>query len=218
MLFVDFQFLPFFALVFSVHWALRSPRARKAWLLLSSYAFYAAWDWRFLSLILFSTLVDYVVGRRLATTRHRKGWLLVSLVSNLGLLGYFKYANFFLDSAISFLGALGLHPHAPSLEVLLPVGISFYTFQTLSYSIDVYRRRLEPERDLLDLALFVGFFPQLVAGPIIRAVDFLPQLKAPVRLERTDIRAAVVLFFVGFVKKAAISDSIAPHVDAYFAD
>ena len=218
MLFVEAIFFPFFLLVFGVHWLLPRHRARKAWLLLASYFFYGFWDWRFLSLILFSTTIDYVVGLKLSTSRNRKAWLAVSLVANLGLLGVFKYLDFFLSSTVTVLETLGFQPHIPTLEIILPVGISFYTFQTLSYSIDIYRRNLEPTRDFLDLALFVSFFPQLVAGPIVRAVEFLPQLRENRVLSRVDFRGAMVLFLIGFFKKACVSDNLAYAVDAYFKE
>jgi len=217
MLFVEFAFFPFFLLVFAVHWSLPQHRARKAWLLLASYFFYGFWDWRFLSLILVSTLVDYVVGRKLITTHRRKLWLLFSLGTNLGLLGTFKYLGFFVESAVEMLTVLGFQPHVPTLEIILPVGISFYTFQTLSYSIDVYRRQLEPTKDILDLALFVAFFPQLVAGPIVRASQFLPQLVKRTPFSRVDVRGALVLFLIGFFKKACVSDHLAYVADNYFA-
>ncbi len=214
------RFLVFFGLVFAIHWALRTNIQRKTCLLIASYAFYAAWDWRFLSLILLSTVVDYVVGLRVAEAacpRLRARWLLVSLVTNLGLLGFFKYFNFFIASAADLLNMLGLGVEHRHLAIILPVGISFYTFQTLSYTIDIYRRELKPTRNLLDLALFVAFFPQLVAGPIVRARDFLPQLtKLRDFAAHVPVRSSLVLFLVGFVKKACISDNIAPLVDLYF--
>ncbi|HED66061.1 MAG TPA: MBOAT family protein [Planctomycetes bacterium] len=217
MLFVDFAFLPFFLTVLAVHWALPRNGPRKVWLLAASYAFYAAWDPRFLGLILLSTAVDYIAARRIVRSPRPRAWLLVSLVSNLGLLGFFKYFDFFVESAARFLTQLGFQAHPASLNLILPVGISFYTFQTLSYTIDVYRGRLTPVEHPLDLALFVAFFPQLVAGPIERASDFLPQLETPRRFEGVDVRGALVLFFLGFVKKACISDGLSPHIDAYFA-
>ncbi len=221
MLFVEFRFFVFFGVVFLVHWALRSNAHRKAWLLAASYVFYGAWDWRFLSLILASTLVDFTVGLRLDTESRagaRKRLLLASLTLNLGLLAVFKYFNFFLDSGIRFLSLLGIPAHPQTLAIVLPVGISFYTFQTLSYSIDVYRGQLRPTRSPLDFALFVAFFPQLVAGPIVRARDFLPQLPQPTRWGSVRVRAALTLFLIGFFKKACVSDNIAVYVDAYFAD
>ncbi|HED66473.1 MAG TPA: MBOAT family protein [Planctomycetes bacterium] len=218
MLFSELRFLPFFLIVFSVHWALRSNRSRKVWLLLASYFFYGCWDWRFLSLILFSTAVDYVVGVQLSRPETRKKfWLGVSLTANLGLLGFFKYFGFFVDSAVELLQRVGFQAHEPTLSIILPVGISFYTFQTLSYSIDVYMGRLEAVHDPLDLAFFVAFFPQLVAGPIVRAVDFLPQVAEKRYFSRVDVRGALLLFLVGYIKKACISDNLAPYVDAYFA-
>jgi alginate O-acetyltransferase complex protein AlgI len=220
MLFVEYRFFAFFLIVLAVYWSLRSDRRRKMWLLLCSYAFYAGWDWRFLGLIVVSTLVDFLVGLRLARPDavRRKAWLLLSLGVNLGLLAFFKYFNFFVESASDLLQFLGLPASPSTLAIILPVGISFYTFQTLSYSIDIYRGKLEASRSLLDVALFVGFFPQLVAGPIVRARDFLPQLSAPRRYATVDLRGCLLLFLVGFVKKACISDNIAPIVDQYFAD
>ena len=219
MIFTELRFFAFFALVFVVTWGLESNRSRKLWLLVASYAFYAAWDWRFLSLILVSTLVDYGVGLALgAQQRQTRRRLLLgaSLFVNLGLLGYFKYAGFFVESAEELLAWLGLETSRSSLEIVLPVGISFYTFQTLSYTIDIYRRRLEPTRNLLDVALFVAFFPQLVAGPIVRAAHFLPQLTRRATWSAVRVRPLLVLFLLGFVKKACVADNVAATVDAYF--
>jgi len=222
MLFVQPLYLFFFVAVFTLYWLLPANRPRKVLLLLASYVFYAAWDWRFLSLIWISTIADYFIGLGLGrTTRRtaRRRLLLVSLTVNLGLLGFFKYFNFFADSLTGLIASLGLPAPGPvTLQIVLPVGISFYTFQTLSYSIDVYRGKLQPTRNLLDLALFVGFFPQLVAGPIVRAMDFLPQLKEKRNFAAVDVRWALVLFLVGFFKKACVSDNIAATIDPYFAN
>ncbi len=219
MIFTELRFLGFLLVVFYVYWALPKNALRKAWLLAVSYLFYAVWDWRFLSLILISTAVDYLVGLALpsAQGRGRKALLLVSLVVNLGLLGFFKYYNFFVDSGTELFALLGLPVSDVTLEIVLPVGISFYTFQTLSYTIDVYRGRLQPTRGLLDFATFVAFFPQLVAGPIVRASDFLPQLHTARRLADVAWRAHLLLFLSGFFKKACIADNLAPAVDAYFS-
>ncbi len=218
MLFTELRFLPFFVLAFAVHWLLRRESWRRAWLLVCSYAFYAAWEPRFLLLIIASTLVDWYVGLRLVRPGARKrAWLGLSLVVNLGMLGTFKYADFFLDSTVEFLRLAGFEPHVGTLALILPVGISFYTFQTLSYSIDVYRGTLAPRKSLLDVAFFVAFFPQLVAGPIVRAAEFLPQLDVRRRLAQVDVRAALLLFLAGFVKKACISDNLAPAIDAFYA-
>ncbi|MGD1864655.1 MAG: MBOAT family O-acyltransferase [Phormidesmis sp.] len=222
MIFTEFRFFLFFAVVFGVYWTLRPNSWRKAWILLCSYAFYGAWDWRFLSLIIGSTLVDYVVGLNLGkegkTPKARRGWLLLSLGVNLGALAFFKYANFFADSAVGLFGWLGLPMNSVTLNVVLPVGISFYTFQTLSYSLDIYAGRLQPRKSLLDLATFVAFFPQLVAGPIVRASDFLPQLESARQFSQINVRACLTLFLVGFFKKACVSDNLAPIVDRYFAE
>jgi len=219
MYFNELRFLVFFAACWAVHWSLRGNRSRKLWLLACSYIFYAGWDWRFLGLILLSTLVDFGVGLALskeAGPRARRGWLIASLISNLGILGYFKYAGFFVRSAHEFFGSLGLDFSLPVLEIVLPVGISFYTFQTLSYTIDVYRRRLDPTRDLGDFALFVAFFPQLVAGPIVRATTFLPQLVEKRRLTQVAFRAHLSLFLFGYVKKAVVGDNFAPVIERIF--
>jgi len=218
-LFVEFRFAVFFAVAFLVHWALRRNALRKAWLLACSYAFYAGWDWRFVGLIALSTLIDYLAGRCIYASRTqaaRRRWVTISLVANLGILGFFKYFGFFVDSATHFLLWLGLPTSQSSLEIILPLGISFYTFQSLSYSIDVYRGRFEPTRNLLDFALYVGFFPQLVAGPIVRAASFLPQLRVVRRFEDVDVRAALVLFLIGFFKKTCVADNVAPFVDRVF--
>jgi alginate O-acetyltransferase complex protein AlgI len=217
-LFVEYRFIAFFAVVFCVHWALRRHQHQKIWLLLCSYAFYAAWDWRFLALIWLSTLVDHAVGLKLADSQgaRRKHWMWLSLVTNLGLLGVFKYFDFFTSSGSQLLGWLGLPVSASTLEIVLPVGISFYTFQTLSYSIDIYRGTLRPARTLSDLALYVGFFPQLVAGPIVRAASFLPQLDVQPRITKVAFRSALLLFLMGFFKKAVVSEQVAGAVDWYF--
>lgn len=220
MIFTEFRFIIFFIIVFCLYWGLQKNWYRKVWLLLCSYAFYAAWDWRFLSLILASTIIDYLVGQMLSKPllqSYRRNLLLVSLGTNLGLLAVFKYYNFFADSAASLLHLLGLEVHAHQLEVILPVGISFYTFQTLSYSIDVYRGKLKAVESFLDLAVYVAFFPQLVAGPIVRAADFLPQLLKPRNFSQVKVRYCLMLFLIGFIKKACISDNFAPLVDRYFS-
>ncbi|MEL6778625.1 MAG: MBOAT family O-acyltransferase [Cyanobacteria bacterium J06597_16] len=226
MIFTEFRFFIFFAIVFGVYWALRSNGWRKAWILACSYAFYGAWDWRFLSLIIGSTLVDYVVGLNLVkcddsskvnSSKAKRSWLALSLCVNLGALAFFKYANFFADSAVGFFSWMGLPVNSVTLGIVLPVGISFYTFQTLSYSLDIYAGQLQPKKNLLDLATFVAFFPQLVAGPIVRAADFLPQLEIARSFDQVNVRACLTLFMVGFFKKACVSDNLAPIVDKYFA-
>lgn len=219
MIFTELRFLFFFLLVFVVHWVLPGRRGRQAWLLAASYVFYGAWDVRFLGLIVLSTAVDFGVGRWLEHEQRpgrRRLAAGLSVAANLGLLGWFKYAGFLAESLAELLAWLGLPASVPVLRVVLPVGISFYTFQTLSYTIDVYRRRLTAERDPLAFALFVGFFPQLVAGPIVRAADFLPQLRRTPTPGEIAWRACLWLFLVGYVKKAVLSDNLAPYVDAFF--
>jgi alginate O-acetyltransferase complex protein AlgI len=213
-------FFLFFALTFGVHWALRGERARKIWLLVTSYVFYGYWDYRFVGLIVLCTLFDFAVGLLLARTegaRPRRALIAASLCMNLGLLGFFKYYGFFVSSAVDLLTSLGFHASVPVLKVLLPAGISFFTFQTMSYTIDVYRRQLEPQRNLLDFAVFVAFFPQLVSGPIVRATQFLPQLTVPRVLANVNVRRALVLFAVGYFKKACVADHIAAAIDPVFA-
>ena len=219
MLFVEFRYLTFFALVFALAWLIRGNRRRKLLLLLASYAFYAAWDWRFTALIAVSTLADYVAALRIeaAQGRSRGRWLVAALAVNLTLLGFFKYFGFFVDSAVELGELLGVAARRPALEVILPVGISFFTFQSMSYTLDVHAGRLRATRSLLDVALFVAFFPQLVAGPIVRARHFLPQLAARPRFGDVDVRGACALFLLGFFKKVFLADVIGGWIDPYFA-
>lgn len=202
MLFTQPIFIGFFVLVFLAHWTLRGNAPRKLLLLLASYGFYAAWDWRFLFLIVASTVIDFVVGLVLAVPLPRGGrrfWLAVSLIGNLGILGFFKYYNFFVTSAHSALELAGFQVPEMSLHIILPVGISFFTFQSMSYSFDIYRGRLTAIRNFVDFSLYVAFFPQLVAGPIVRARDFLPQLSVPRQLAAVPFKAAIALFLIGMI-------------------
>jgi alginate O-acetyltransferase complex protein AlgI len=218
-IFSELRFFLFFALVFAVYWALRTNRSRKLWLIVAGLTFYAAWDWRFLSLIIYQTGVDFIAARKIEATndsRIRKRWLQASLISNLGLLGIFKYLNFFADSFQTLAESAGFTVSHATLNIVLPVGISFYTFQSLSYTIDVYRRRMTAVRSVLDFGMFVTFFPQLVAGPIVRAYDFLPQLDVKRLAKNIDYRWALTLFLAGFFKKACVSDNISPYVDAFY--
>ncbi len=220
MLFTEFRFAVFFAVVLGVYWTLRSNRPRKLWLLAASYSFYAAWDWRFLSLVLLSTAVDFLVAAAMPTRTPatRRVLLWTSLTVNLGILAVFKYFDFFADSAVAFSNWLGLPVSTTALDLILPLGISFYTFQTLSYTIDVYRDKLAPTDSPVDFALFVCFFPQLVAGPIVRAINFLPQLSAARPWRDVRVRACLTLFLVGFIKKSCLADHAAVAVDAVFSD
>ncbi|HEX5052898.1 MAG TPA: MBOAT family O-acyltransferase, partial [Planctomycetota bacterium] len=193
---------------------------RKSWLLAASYVFYAAWNPPFALLLLGSTLVDWWVGLRLgreARPRRRRAWLLLSLAVNLGALAFFKYGNFLLENTTALLAQFGVAYQPPKLDILLPVGISFYTFQTLSYSIDVYRGQLQPVRSLSDFALFVSFFPQLVAGPIVRARDFLFQLEAPPQAVRGRTGWGLCLMTFGLFQKVVLADVLlAPTAELVF--
>lgn len=219
MAFNSIQYALFLAAVVALFWHLK-PERRKYLLLGASYFFYAAWDWRFLGLILLSTVTDYLVGRRLQTTedpKRRRAALILSLVVNLGLLGVFKYLGFFVDSAVRVLETLGMQANPASLEIILPVGISFYTFQTLSYTIDVYRGNQSAVRDPALFATFVAFFPQLVAGPIERASFLIPQLESGrSRLEGKEVLDGLGLIVVGLFKKVAIADVAAQAVNVVF--
>ena len=181
MLFNSLTFLIFFVIVYGLYLILPF-RAQNRMLLVASYIFYGWWDWRFLSLILLTTTIDFSASLGIAASSdpHRKRlWLCFSLFTNLGILAFFKYANFFVDSFVALTETIGLPVNLTLANIVLPVGISFYTFQTLSYTIDVYRGELRPVRDFGDFALFVTYFPQLVAGPIERASVLLPQMTAP---------------------------------------
>jgi alginate O-acetyltransferase complex protein AlgI len=218
-IFTELRFFGFFLVVFTAYWLLPGNKARKTLLLGASYVFYGSWDYRFLSLLWASTAIDYALGQVLSSekhARHKGRWLAVSVVANLGFLGFFKYYDFFVGSAVGGLGLLGLHPSVHALKLVLPAGISFYTFMSMSYTIDVYHGH-KPAKSFLDFALFVAFFPHLVAGPILRASQFLPQFDEKKRWEDVNARAALMTFLVGYVKKACIADNLAPIVDRYFA-
>lgn len=221
MIFTQPIFLLFFLVSFAGYYALRTNETRKLWLLCASYFFYGYWDYRFLALILFCTTVDFFTARSLERTEdpgRRRLLIATSIVTNLSVLGFFKYFNFFIDSASALAVALGWEVALPSLRVLLPVGISFFTFQSMSYTVDVYRRELRARKSFLDFALFVSFFPQLVAGPIVRARDFIPQLDSIRRFAEVDVRRALVLFAVGYFKKACVADNVAAAIDPLFSD
>jgi alginate O-acetyltransferase complex protein AlgI len=220
MLFTEFRFFLFFALVFALYWSIQSNNWRKVFILAVSYLYYGFWDWRFLSLIMVSTLVDYWAANQMGAARSpsgRRSWLIVSLAVNLGMLGFFKYFNFFADSAIAAFERLGLPVNDVTVKILLPVGISFFVFQAISYVMDVYAGKSEPESNLLNLACYIGFFPQLLAGPITRASVLIPQFMNARKFDQVDIRACLLLFLVGFFKKTCISDNIAPIVNSYYA-
>ncbi|MFH4969076.1 MBOAT family O-acyltransferase [Gaetbulibacter sp. M240] len=222
MVFNSFSFFLFLGIVFTLYWFVfkKSLKAQNILILVASYFFYGCWDWRFLSLILLSTTVDYFVGFQIHNTDNkvlRKRWLWASVLFNVGLLGFFKYYNFFVDSWADLSASLGYTIKSTwTLSVILPVGISFYTFQTMSYSFDIYYKRLEPTKDFLSFAAFVSFFPQLVAGPIERASNLLPQITNKRVFKRIQIIDGMKLILWGLFKKIAIADALAPMVDDIF--
>jgi D-alanyl-lipoteichoic acid acyltransferase DltB (MBOAT superfamily) len=204
------------AVVIPVYYLLKDKVQKKWWLLLSSYVFYGYWDWRFLGLLAFSSIMDFYLGKTIFNAKDgkaKKNWLKFSIIINLTILGFFKYFNFFVHSFQEVFGADLDFLH---LNIILPVGISFYTFQSLSYTFDIYRGKLKPEENMLDYVLFVAFFPQLVAGPIEKAIDLLPQVKNPRNPNRAEIWDGILLISSGLVKKVLIGDTIAKYVDHVF--
>ena len=221
MLFNSIDFAVFLPIVFILYWFVtnKNLRLQNFLIVVASYFFYGWWDWRFLSLILFSTLVDYIVGFRLEIEERqfkRKLLLWTSILVNLGFLGFFKYYNFFLDNFIASFSLLGLEFKANSLNIILPVGISFYTFQTLSYSIDVYRRKLKPTKDFIAFSAFVSFFPQLVAGPIERAENLLPQFYKIRIFDYSKAVDGMRQILWGLFKKMVIADNAAEIANQIF--
>jgi alginate O-acetyltransferase complex protein AlgI len=204
-------FLIFFAVFFPIYWAIRVHRWRMLWLLAGSCAFYMSWNPWLILLILFSASADYIAGLLLESTTStlkRRALLICSISLNLGLLGFFKYANFFLDSTYRLLGIFEVSLSRPTLDIILPLGISFYTFETISYIVDVYRGRIRAVRNPLDYAVFIMFFPHLVAGPIVRPRDFLPQVRRPKQFDWDRAHLGIRLFLLGFFKKAVIADNL----------
>lgn len=220
MIFNSFAFLIFISVFIPVFYIIKG-KLRLWFVLLASYFFYGWWDWRFLGLIAFSTILDFYLGLLIerAHDKHKRlHLLLISLITNLSVLGFFKYFNFFSNSFHDLIILFGLSSHSYILNIILPVGISFYTFQSLSYTIDVYNKKIKAEPSLLKFAGYIAFFPQLVAGPIIRASDFLPQLYDNNRRAKAEnIFGGLDLVVVGFLKKIVIADSLAPIVDGAFA-
>jgi D-alanyl-lipoteichoic acid acyltransferase DltB (MBOAT superfamily) len=218
MLFNSIVFITFMAIVMPVFYLLKDRQHKKWWILFASYFFYGYWDWRFLGLLIFSSVMDFYLGKAIFSAnenRIKKNWLIFSLIANLTILGVFKYYNFFVGS---FQEMFSVNLDFLHLNVILPVGISFYTFQSLSYTFDVYRGRMKPEGNLLDYILFVAFFPQLVAGPIERAIDLLPQVKMLKNPRRSDVWDGFLLISLGMFKKVLIGDTIAKYVDHVFTD
>jgi D-alanyl-lipoteichoic acid acyltransferase DltB (MBOAT superfamily) len=221
MFFNSIEYLIFLPVCFILYWFVvqRHLKLQNAFVLVISYVFYGWWDWRFLSLIAFSTLVDYTVGiymEKTSSSSRRKSLLAVSLLVNLGLLGFFKYYNFFVDSWVTAFSGLGIEMHSSTLKIILPVGISFYTFQTLSYTIDIYRGQLKPSKNIINFAAYVAFFPQLVAGPIERAKNLLPQFSRKRIFNEEQAISGLNLIVWGLFQKVVIADSCATYVNAIF--
>ena len=221
MLFNSFQFLVFLPFVFLLYWFVtnKSLKTQNLLLLGSSYFFYGCWDWRFLFLLIFSTLLDYFTGIRMAgsaTRAGRRGWFWLSVIINVGFLGVFKYYNFFALSFAEAVRHLGFRVNPGTLQIILPVGISFYTFHGLSYVIDIYRERIRPERNFIDYAVFVSFFPLLVAGPIERATHLLPQIRQKRVFDAGQAIDGLRQILWGFFKKVVIADSCAQFVNQIF--
>jgi len=221
MLFSSIDFAIFLPIVFILYWFLTNNNLRRQNFLIvaASYLFYGWWDWRFLSLILFSTIIDYSIGLELGKEKNqkkRKILLWASIAVNLGFLGFFKYYNFFLDNFITAFSIFGTEIKANSLNIILPVGISFYTFQTLSYSIDVYKRKLEPTNDFIAFSAFVSFFPQLVAGPIERAKNLLPQFYKKRTFNYLKSVDGMRQILWGLFKKIVIADNCAEFANQIF--
>ncbi len=219
MLFNSPVFIVFFVCVFALYWGLRARVPQNALILAASYVFYGAWSWKFLALLIASTLIDFVCGlliARAATQGRKRLIMLASVTANLIFLATFKYLGFFLQETAEFLAALGFQANLPVLKIVLPVGISFYTFQTIGYVVDVYRGKVPAERNLLNYALFVAFFPQLVAGPIERASHLLPQFSRDRSFRWPAFESGLQLAVWGLFKKVVIADNLAPFVDQVY--
>ena len=211
MLFNSLTFVVFFAVVVTLYWSIRSWNARKNLLVIASYIFYGAWNPPFAALLFSTTAMDFWLGRQIAKAKNqpsRRAWLVASVCMNLSMLGFFKYGNFLLENFQWLLARIGVIYIPPHLDILLPVGISFYTFHSLSYTLDIYRGVLQPTRSLRDFVLAVSFFPQLVAGPIVRAGDFLPQLVRPPRLRIGQFLWGLLLMTLGLFEKIVLADTM----------
>jgi alginate O-acetyltransferase complex protein AlgI len=221
MQFCSQKFLLFFTIIFALYWLVPFHRFRVLWLLGASFYFYASWNRWLAGIICLTTVMDYLIARGMETftsPARRRVLLVLSIAANLGLLAYFKYANFFLRSLEDALAAAGAQASLPVLKVILPIGISFYTFEAINYTVDVYLGRIRAERNLLHFMLFILFFPHLVAGPIVRARDFLPQVRRRKRWDWPRIQLGAQYFIMGLFKKFAIADRMAQFADPVFAD
>lgn len=219
MSFDSLQFVIFFLVTFLVYWRLKGDGARRVFLSAASFFFYAYWDWRYLALMVFVVIVAYVVALRIAASGEasvRKRWVVLGIALHLGVLCFFKYVDFFIGSLNGVASVLGMPADLPLLKILLPVGISFYTFHAISYTVDVYRGVVTPVREISRIALYISFFPQLIAGPIVRSSFFLPQMAKPRPLEGEQLALGVRLFVTGFIYKSGIADNLALICDPVF--
>lgn len=222
MLFNSFEFAIFLPIVFALYWFVfnRSIKVQNFFLLVCGYVFYGWWDWRFLFLIAFSTLFDFSIGILLQKTddEKKRKWLFISSCAiNIGFLAFFKYFNFFVDNFILAFHSIGYNLNPLTLKIVLPVGISFYTFQSLSYTTDIFRKKITPTTDLISFAAFISFFPQLVAGPIERAAHLLPQFKQQRVFDKSMAIQGMRQILWGLFKKIAVADTLASYVDSIFA-
>src|SRR6266705_3858189 len=211
MLFNSLTFVVFFVIVVTLYWSIGSWTARKNLLVVASYIFYGAWNPPFAALLFSNTAMDFWLGRQIGKakeSRAKRAWLVASVCMNLSMLGFFKYGNFLLQNFQWLVARIGIIYQPPHLDILLPVGISFYTFHSLSYTLDIYRGVLQPTRSLRDFILAVSFFPQLVAGPIVRAGDFLPQLLHPPRLKNGQFLWGLALMTLGLFQKIVLADTM----------
>ena len=221
MIFSSFRFLLFFLIVLALYYGWRGRRWRNVMLLVASYVFYAAAEPRYVGLLLGTTVIDYVVAHGIVRTDSRarqKAWVWLSVLWNLGVIGYFKYADFFIQNVNEAAQALGFHPDLQLLHIVVPVGVSFYNFQSMSYALDVYRGQTRPTRNFIEFALCVAFFTHLVAGPIVRVGELLPQIERGTSTRWDDVVAGINRFAQGFARKALVADNLAPYVDRVFAD
>jgi alginate O-acetyltransferase complex protein AlgI len=213
-------FIVFFAIVLTLHSLPLPWTVKKINLLVASYIFYAAWNPPFVILLWVSTVVDWFAAQALVKSQgawRRRGWMLISVVANLGLLGFFKYGRFLVDNFTTLAALIGVHYHAPKYDIVLPIGISFYTFATMSYTLDVYLRRAKPARSFLDYALFVTFFPHLVAGPIMRPTELVPQFATPRRATPDQLRFGLALMTLGLFQKVVLADGfLAPAAQSVY--
>lgn len=221
MLFNSLSFAIFLPIVFALYWLTKGRRKQNILLMIASYYFYACWDWRFLFLLAFSTVLDYYTGIKIEESEKKsskKFWFWLSVSVNLGFLGFFKYYNFFAESFAELLSGFGLHVDPWILQIILPVGISFYTFHGLSYVIDIYKERIKAEKSWIDYALFVSFFPLLVAGPIERATHLLPQIKKDRTFNYTNAVDGLRQILWGLFKKMVVADNCAHYANIIFND